>query len=645
MLLTLNITDMANKLFLALSLTFLLHIKGFTLTTNEINNQFHSPSFLITDNLIFPDTVTQVETSIAVHPLNPMILAATAVTDVYPGGYTTAAFVSSNGGVNWSGTNSIRDSTGSIIVTLGNPKICIDKNGIIIISYIAPSHFSGGRDYKVGVSYSTNNGIYWSRTVYIPGIDTADKSVCATDDVSSSAYFGRSYVVYNERRGIYFASTADGGKIWTTAKKISPPLYYIRTGAFIAVGQSGEIYVTWPYLKDSQKYIGFARSTNGGSTWDSTDTAIPVNPLKGDFRINLNLVKLNGIPSIAVDNSGGVRNGWLYVVSSERVSTGSPALDSCDIIVRCSSDKGVSWPLKYRVNQDIGSLKYQIFPAINVDKYGGINVVYYDTRNTPTRDSFEVYISRSLDGGLTFKDTLISNHKFHLKQMVPAKWLFAIPGYIGTGIGICSTNNKIFPVWFDNYANDEYQARLGSLEMKLPSFVKIIPQAYYDVFTLKLNSRDTVKILLRSSQSPYAPIDSAKGILDSVTFQIELDFKNANDGNYFIEVSHRNSINTWSKNAVLYSNASGLNYDFTDSASKAFGDNMILKGTKWCMYSGDVHKDGIIDPTDLITIDNDASNFETGYIDSDVNGDGIVDSSDMIVADNNAMNYVVIATP
>ena len=61
---------------------------------------------------------------------------------------------------------------------------------------------------------------------------------------------------------------------------------------------------------------------------------------------------------------------------------------------------------------------------------------------------------------------------------------------------------------------------------------------------------------------------------------------------------------------------------------------------KWCIYSGDVNQDGLIDLSDMIAVDNDNLNYVTGYTITDVNGDGLVDLSDLIIVDNNNINYI-----
>ncbi|MFZ1321863.1 MAG: hypothetical protein WAT71_09935 [Ignavibacteria bacterium] len=155
---------------------------------------------------------------------------------------------------------------------------------------------------------------------------------------------------------------------------------------------------------------------------------------------------------------------------------------------------------------------------------------------------------------------------------------------------------------------------------------------------------DTVKVFLRNSASPYAKVDSAKGFLNSSGIG-SLLFSNASNGvNYYIHMKHRNGLETWSNTTVMFT-ANHVAYNFTTNANKAFGNNMILKGSKWTFYSGDVNQDGVIDIGDNTMIENDAFNFASGYIATDINGDGITDLDDQSFADNNANNFVSKVTP
>ncbi|MEO8210981.1 MAG: CARDB domain-containing protein, partial [bacterium] len=161
---------------------------------------------------------------------------------------------------------------------------------------------------------------------------------------------------------------------------------------------------------------------------------------------------------------------------------------------------------------------------------------------------------------------------------------------------------------------------------------------------INLMIRDTVRVYLRNSTNPYAIVDSSKDLL-SPSGQASFIFNNAVNGvNYYLQIKHRNALETWSKTPVSFS-SNHLNYDFTNSNTKAFGNNMILSGSKYVIYGGDVNQDGSVDLNDNAIIENDAFNFGSGYIFTDVNGDEVVDLNDQAIADNNAFNFVSKITP
>jgi len=153
---------------------------------------------------------------------------------------------------------------------------------------------------------------------------------------------------------------------------------------------------------------------------------------------------------------------------------------------------------------------------------------------------------------------------------------------------------------------------------------------------------DTVKVYLRDASFPYALVDSSKNLLSSSGVGTFI-FPNAvNATNYYIVLTHRNSIETWSGSGNAFVSGS-LTYDFTTAANKAYGDNQIQVDNapvKFAIYSGDVNQDGVVDGGDGAIIENEAFNFVTGYVNSDVNGDDVVDGSDGAIADNNSFNFI-----
>ena len=176
--------------------------------------------------------------------------------------------------------------------------------------------------------------------------------------------------------------------------------------------------------------------------------------------------------------------------------------------------------------------------------------------------------------------------------------------------------------------------------------ISVIPEGFYNAGS-DVMTGDTVTVNLRNGSSPYALEDSSKAFVDA-SGQGIFTFSNAVDSTpYYIEVNHRNSIETWSKTAQQFT-ASMLSYNFTTANTQAYGDNMIqvdASPVRYGIYSGDVNQDGVVDASDNGAIDNAASNFETGYLSTDLNGDEVIDASDAAIADNNAASFVSAVTP
>ena len=157
---------------------------------------------------------------------------------------------------------------------------------------------------------------------------------------------------------------------------------------------------------------------------------------------------------------------------------------------------------------------------------------------------------------------------------------------------------------------------------------------------------DTVTVELRSTSPGYTLVDQTKVVLNTSGNNAAVNFFTATDAtNYYIVVKHRNSIETWSANPQSFSGGT-LSYDFTSSSGQAYGSNMIQKNTKWCIFGGDMTsstpgvKDGLVDGSDLAAVDNDNTNFVTGYVDTDLTGEQIVDGSDLAIVDNNNTAFV-----
>ena len=429
----------------------------FTTETRSVSTPIGT--FLLTPNFrVHPSAGTQSETPITRSSVNPLIMLASANT--FRGGstFSTGVYVTTDGGVSWYGSDTLNNGGFSY----GDPGPMIDKDGKFLMSYITTAG-------SMGASSSSNNGINWIPTVTFPGASTsADKNLSGTDDAPTSPYYGRSYTVYTEFGGTYvnrivLSYTTNSGTSWSTVAPVSPPTSsgHHHQGCDVDVSPTGDVYVVWANCttngqNSTEDSLGFAKSTNGGVNWVVAKNN--ANNMNGIRAANLfNGIRMAGFPRISVDKSGGARNRWIYVATSEK--NVAPATDVSDAILHRSSDGGTTWS-SVRVNQDTpGNGKYQYASAVRVDETGGVNVVYYDTRNTPTNDSAQVYVSRSIDGGATWTDVLVSDHKFKPKAISGLA-----TGYQGDYIGITSGNSKAWPYWADDITGI-YQAWTTSMQI------------------------------------------------------------------------------------------------------------------------------------------------------------------------------------
>ncbi|MBK8550910.1 MAG: hypothetical protein IPL53_07565 [Ignavibacteria bacterium] len=152
-------------------------------------------------------------------------------------------------------------------------------------------------------------------------------------------------------------------------------------------------------------------------------------------------------------------------------------------------------------------------------------------------------------------------------------------------------------------------------------------------------------ILIRSAVAPYTVIDSGSVVLDESGYGETSFSRLTNSVNYYLEVKHRNSIFTWSKPGGEIFTAGLLNYDFTSSASQAYGNNLVSVNGEYSIYTGDVDRNEIVDLSDLIQVFNDAGDFLTGYVVTDLNNDLAVDLTDVLYDFNNTSIFIETKNP
>jgi hypothetical protein len=159
------------------------------------------------------------------------------------------------------------------------------------------------------------------------------------------------------------------------------------------------------------------------------------------------------------------------------------------------------------------------------------------------------------------------------------------------------------------------------------------------------STADSAEVLLASSASPYGILYSAKGLV-STGGTGTFTFSGVPQGySYYIIVRHRNTVDVWSA-APLNFNALSLAYDFSNSASSAFGANLKdLGGGRFGLYSGDVDKDGAVTLTDVQAVGLSTASFLNGYLSQDLTGDLQIESADYSIVENNYHLNISVIRP
>lgn len=155
---------------------------------------------------------------------------------------------------------------------------------------------------------------------------------------------------------------------------------------------------------------------------------------------------------------------------------------------------------------------------------------------------------------------------------------------------------------------------------------------------------DTVTVELNGPVSPYPLLLSQKKLMQTDgSISLTCPGSLSNTSNYIV-LKHRNALETWSAAPVSF-NAATVSYDFTTAVSKAYGNNLKDLSGKFCLYSGDVNRDGLIQTTDFNEIENSSQFFLVGYTSDDLTGDNLVESADYSLIETNSQLFIFTSRP
>ena len=382
---------------------------------------------------------TQSENSIFVDPNDPDHVLQSNNSTQNPVGslYGANYFFSYDFGQIWGG--SVQGAGGS---NSGDPAAAIGLNGRQYVGFI---NSSGG----MGVSYS-DDGVNWTQKV--AGSGSLDKNHLWIDNSPTSPYEGYVYNAWVAFSGsnsneIEFVRSTNDGVSYSSKINISSAVNAgsHNQGVNITSGPDGQVYAVWAVYDNwptDETAIGFARSFDGGATFEPAERII--SNIKGIRTSETSKnQRVNSFPVATCDIGG---DGTIYVVWANIGVPGINSGNDIDVYMIKSGDEGETWSEPGRVNQDeAGQGHEHYFPWITCDpENSALSVVFYDDRNVGG-NKCEVFCANSFDGGESWEDFRVSDVDF-----TPAPIPGLAGGYMGDYLGISARGGQVYPVWTDN---------------------------------------------------------------------------------------------------------------------------------------------------------------------------------------------------
>jgi hypothetical protein len=441
---------------------------------------------------------------------------------------------STDGGITWS-PGALVPSHDTLHPLASDPALCTDTAGNF---YLATITLNLQYDGIVVVYKSTDNGVTFNTGINAaPHADTInqldDKEYIVCDLAPGSPYRNSLYIAWSGYNGPAFVKSTNGGLTWSERN-----LFNYDAGAFfdLATGPNGEVYIIGQSRPMNQPYgMYVTKSTDGGETFGGV-VMVDSTPLHSGP------IAPHRFPSIAVDVSGGIRNGYVYAVYSRTYNYATVNSDE-DIYLSYSTNSGQSWSMPpIRVNDDPAATgKLQMWPWISCDDSGNIHIIYYDSRSTPNNFSSEAWIAVSTDGGQSFENSVLSTMQFSRDYLDPGI-------RFGDYINIDSYGGKIIPVWTDQRQPDAnmeiYTALMGDTVIginiagtEIPSQFRLhqnYPNPFNPVTTVKFEipKKTHVKLIVYDIMGREVEV-LADGIMNPSAYSVKWNASRFSSGIYF----------------------------------------------------------------------------------------------------------------
>ncbi len=338
------------------------------------------------------------ESAVKIHPSNTNLVVAGSNGP----GSGQKMWYSSNGGSSW--TQSAALPLGS---TCCDPTVDWSSNGQYAYAATLGSCTVSG----CGVWFyrSADNGATWNNLETVTPGDPrreltnngSDKEYLHVDKFATSPFKDNLYMTWHNANVLKFKRSTDFGNTWSATINISTNSTK-GIGSDIATDKNGNIFYFWPAI--SAKTIRVRKSTDGGgsfvtavtvsTTQDGYDFAIPAMETRRAFiYVSADADLTNGT------YANSVYAAWTDTTAPEQAS---PANNHGRIQVAYTRNAGTSWTVTTPHETVDQNSVDRFHPWLGVGPDGRVYVIYYDTRNSPTRVGVDIYYSVSADGAQTW---------------------------------------------------------------------------------------------------------------------------------------------------------------------------------------------------------------------------------------------------
>ncbi|HEX2118577.1 MAG TPA: sialidase family protein [Acidimicrobiales bacterium] len=306
------------------------------------------------------------------------------------------------------------------------PGLAVDTSGdedVIYVGYsrdwsaTAPDGHPLEEKNEVAVSVSTDGGESFGEPINLNDHSQISFTVAGQSyPLHFQTAFGRPYLVAHD--GVVMA-VADGG----------PP------------ADNEPPDDAWDGIFGEATAVLLARSTDQGRTWTVSELSEPVYQAGGSHT------------GMGWTPDGGPDGTFVFAYAATPGDT--PSASRTDIVVRRSTDRGVTWTDPVAINDDDPDNQYTSFyPQLDVAPNGRVDVVWQDNRGL-TDYLVEVRYTYSTDGGVTWAPNMgVTDQPIDFNRGI------SFDSDLRQPPGVASTNSYAAIAWADpRFADDKSQTQ------------------------------------------------------------------------------------------------------------------------------------------------------------------------------------------